>query len=134
MPGFAEGTPTVSVQLGGKDYTLGWTWGAKRRVRELMRELGIENPSDANQEEYVAMGLWAAMEDEARATITFREIEERINPTNEVEISKTVMGMILRGEPKEKPGKNGEPVAVKKPTTGNSNSKKSGRLGSTISA
>lgn len=131
---FAEGTPTVKVQLGGKEYTLGWTWGAKRRVRELMRELGITNPDDANREEYVAMGLWAAMEDEVRATITFKEIEERINPTNEVEISTIVFGMIVGGEPKEKPGKNGEPVAVTEPTTGKSNSKKSGRLESTISA
>lgn len=132
MP-FAEGTPTVSVQLGGKSYTLGWTWGAKRRVRDLMLELGITDPADANQEEYVAMGLWASMEPDARSTVTFREIEEMINPANELEISTTVMGMIVRGEPKEEPGKNVGPVAVKEPTTGHSNSKMSGRLESTIS-
>lgn len=126
MP-FAEGTPTITVQLGRKDYTLGWTWGAKRRVKERLRP---EDPFEDN----IAVVLWAAMDKESREAISVEEIEELVHPGNEAEVVEKFSELFKKSEPKEEPEKNGEPVASKPATTGNRSSKKSGRSESTISA
>lgn len=125
--GFAEGTPTVTVQLGGQSFKLGWTWGAKRRVKERLK------PDDVF-EDNIAVVLWASMDKETRESITVEEIEELVHPGNEAEVVGKFAELFKSSEPKEEPGKNGEPVAVKEPTTGNQSSRMSGRSESTISA
>lgn len=130
---FAEGTPTVEIQLGGKPYTLGWTWGAKRRVRESL--IGRHaDPKNAGEEENLATVLWASMEEEHRKALTVENIEDMIHADNEVEISKKIEELCLRSEPEPDP--NAQPAAVKKPTAGTerSASTSSARLESTISA
>lgn len=124
MSGFAEGTPTVTIQLGGKAYTLGWTWGAKRRVKDHLK------PDDPF-EENIAVILWASMDKEAREAISVEEIEELVHPENEAEVVGKFAELFKKSEPEPDP--NADPVAVKEPTTGNQNSKNSGRLASTIS-
>lgn len=126
MSGFAEGTPTVTVQLGGKSYMLGWTWAAKRRVKERLKP---EDPFEDN----IATVLWAAMDKESREGISVEEIEELVHSGNEAEVVGKFSELFVKSEPKEEPGKNGDPVALSTATTGNQSSKTSGRLQSTTS-
>lgn len=133
MSGFAEGTPTVSITLGGKSYTLGWTWGAKRRVREHLTERHAD-PKDVTAEENLATVLWASMEEEHRKALSVEGIEDMIHAGNELNISKKIEELCLRSEPEPDP--NAQPAAVKKPTAGTerSASTSSAPLESTISA
>lgn len=124
--GFAEGVPTVQIQLGGKSYTLGWTWAAKRRVRDYLAARHGD-PLKANEEENLATVLWASMDKEQRESLTVEDVEEMVHPDNERIIAEKIRDLCLRSEPDP----NVDPVAVKKPTTGESNSKKSGQLVST---
>lgn len=130
---FAEGTPTVEIQLGGKSYTLGWTWGAKRRVRESLTKHHAD-PTNAGAEENLATVLWASMEEEHRKALSVEGIEDMIHADNELEISKRISELCLRSEPEPDP--NEQPAAVKQPTAGTerSASTSSLRLESTISA
>jgi len=128
---FAEGTPTVDITLGGKDYTLGYTIGAMKRAKEL-------NVLDIDTADSVAFMLalpafvWACMDEEARKELSVSAIEELTNPLNIHDISTAVGELFSASLPKPDP--NVEPAAVTMPTAGNSASKNSGRLESMTSA
>lgn len=130
MP-FAEGVPTVDITLGGKPLTIGWTWGAKRRVRDH-HIAKYANPQDAPEEENLATILWAGMDKEVRASLSVEDIEDLIHPRNEAEVAKKIRELIAKSEPDPEPEVKAEPAAVKTPTAGSSNSSKSGQLASTI--
>lgn len=126
---FAEGVPTVQIQLGGKSYTLGWTWAARRRSRDYMVSKGKEN--SATQYESVAVALWAAMEEKARAEISVEAVEEMIHPGNESEILEKMSTLFEKSEPDPDP--NAQPSAAKIPTEGQPALRMSGRSDGTIS-
>lgn len=127
MP-YAEGTPTVEVTLGGRPYTVGYTWGVKRRIREKLQEKGLD--AAGNQEEYLAITLWSGLDAEARATLSVEDVEELISPTNEQVIVLKLQELIVRSEPEPDP--NAVPSAAKTPTEGErSQLTISGRLVST---
>lgn len=125
MP-FAEGTPTVEVRLDGESYTLGWTWAAKRRVRDHLKALGQES---VHGEEHLSTVVWASMDKESRESLTVEDIEEKINPRNEAEIAEKIRQLIMVSEPEE-PKPKTEPGAVTQPTPG-SRSNSAGQLAST---
>lgn len=127
--GFAEGVPTVEIQLGGKSYTLGWTWAARRRSREYLIAQGKENT--ASQYENVAAALWAGMEERVRAEISVGAIEEMIHPGNESEILEKMSALFEKSEPDPDP--NAKPSAAKIPTEGKQTSMSSGRSAGSIS-
>lgn len=128
---FAEGTPTVEVVLGGKTYTVGYSWGGKRRAREQLARNGAD-PNKAHEEEYLSTLLWACLDREARASLSVEDVEDMIHPGNESEIGEKLRQLIVRGEPDEEPeGKNDQPEAATVPTSGTPSSR-SGRLASTI--
>lgn len=130
---FAEGTPTVTVTLGGKCYTLGWTWGSKRRLKEWTKANGVDAQSAQAMGESLPAMLWASMDKEDRDSISVSQVEELINPRNEVAIAEKIGEMFRVSEPE--PDIKAAPVAAKeKPlTTGNSTSMNSEHLESTIS-
>lgn len=130
---FAEGTPTVSVTLNGKSYTLGWTWGSKRRLKEWFTAHGIDGNSPQAMGENLPAMLWASMDKPDRESLSVDDVSELINPRNEVAIAEKIGEMFKVSEPE--PDTKAEPVAVKeKPlTTGNSTSMNSEHSGSTIS-
>lgn len=122
---FAEGTPTVEITLGGQPYTLGWTWGAKRRLKEKLEEQGKSlKDADAITENLPAV-LWASMDEDTRAALSIAAVEELINPRNEVEVVEKIGALFEKSEPD--PEVKQEPAAVTMPTAG-TNSKESGRL------
>lgn len=129
--GFAEGTPTATISLGGKSYDLGFTIGAMRRSRAL----GVLNV-DATDNVSFMLALpeyvWACLDDEGRKDLSVAQISELMNPANVNEIAGAV-GEIFRASIPA-PDPNVEPAAVKMPTAGNSTSTNSGPLESTISA
>lgn len=126
---FAEGTPTVEITLGGKSYTIGYSWGGKRRAREYLTRQGAD-PAKANEEEYLSTLLWACMDKESRSSLTVEDVEDMIHPGNEVEIGEKLKQLIVRGEPDEEPEGKTRPEAVKVPTSGTPSSR-SGQLQST---
>jgi hypothetical protein len=130
MSGFAEGTPTVSVSLGGKSYTLGWTWAAKRRVRDYLTSIGKDG-AGVHEEEYLSAVLWASMEKDARTDLSVDDVAELINPSNETEIAEKIRRLCIASEPESDP--NVEPAAAKmeEPTAGRSLSSSAGQLVST---
>lgn len=126
----AEGIPTVDVQLGGKQYTLGWTWAAKRRARDFFIAQGKDSAA-ALREENLAVAFWAALDKETRSTTSVEDIEEMIHPKNEEYVATKIGSLFDVSEPAPDP--NAHPVAANQPTTGDLNSKRSGQLESTIS-
>lgn len=133
MSGFAEGTPTVTITLGGKSYELGFNWGAKRRVRDYLTKAG-KTELNTHQEDYLAATVWASMDKETRSTLTVDDVAEWINPRNERKIAQKIEQLVTDAEPEEDAEeKNGQPVAVKMPTTGDSQSNSVGPLVSTTS-
>jgi hypothetical protein len=128
MP-FAEGTPTVEIMLGGKSYTLGWTWGAKRRLKERLAMQGSDLKDVNAISENLPAVLWAALDNEARDSISVEGIEELVNPRNEAEVVEKISSLFAQSEPD--PEVKAEPAAVKRPTAGNSTSMKSEQLAST---
>jgi hypothetical protein len=134
MSGFAEGTPTVTVRLGGKDYTLGFTIGAMRRAKELgVSQVDLSDGSAL----MLAMPqyVWACMTKEDRASLSPDEIDELVNPSNISNISEAIGELFKASLPEESTSGNGQPAATKKkePTAGRSTSTSSGQLASTIS-
>jgi hypothetical protein len=131
MP-FAEGTPTVEITLGGKSYTLGWTWAAKRRVREYLTAK-YPNPETADQQEQLATAFWAGLDKESRTGLSVEDVEEMIHSGNEAELVEKMGSLFTKSEPEPDP--NVAPVAVmekeKTPTTGRSTSTNSPQLAST---
>lgn len=128
MP-FAEGTPTVEITLGGKSYTLGWTWAAKRRVREYLAAK-YPNPETADEQEQLATAFWAGLDKESRSSLSVEDIEEMIHSGNEAEVVERMSALFKKSEPEPDP--NVAPVAeTKKPTTGRSTSTNSPQLAST---
>lgn len=126
MSGFAEGTPTTEIKLGGKSYTIGWTWGAKRRLKEVLEKQGKDlQTADAITENLPAV-LWASMDTETRDSLSISDVEEMVNPRNELEVVQKIGALFEKSEPD--PEVKQEPVAVKKPTTGTgtTSSKESG--------
>lgn len=127
MADFAEGTPTVDVTLGGKTYTIGYSWGAKRRARQELIRRG--NDADrAHEEEYLSTLLWACLGKEDRSLLSVEDIEDMIHPGNESEIGKQLKQLIVRGEPDEEPEGNARPAAANRETTAGTSSTESGRL------
>lgn len=115
----------MEITLGGKLYTLGWTWGAKRRLKEKLEEQG-KNLKDADAiTENLPAVLWASMDTDARAALSIADVEELINPRNEVEIVEKIGSLFEKSEPD--PEVKQEPAAVTMPTAG-TNSHESGRL------
>lgn len=128
MP-FAEGTPTVQIQLGGKVYTLGWTWGAKRRLREFLATKGKTLDDPKAIEENLPAVFWASLNKDQRGEVSIEDLEEVFNPSNEGEIAEKIGSLFKVSEPD--PDVKAEPVAAKEPTTGKSTSTSSPQLAST---
>lgn len=128
MSGFVEGTPTVEITLGGKSYTLGWNWGAKRRLKEKLAERGRELSDAAAISENLPAVVWASMDKETRDSVSVEDIEELINPRNEVEVVEKIGSLFTQSEPDVKTN----PAAVKEPTAGKSTLTNSSQLASTI--
>lgn len=130
MKSFAEGTPTATVELGGKSYELGFTVGAMKRAKEL-RVLNI----DANDETAFMLALpefvWSCLEGSARKELSVEQIDELMNPSNIKEIAQSVGALFRASLPEENTSGNGEPAAVKEPTAGSRTSIDSGQLVST---
>lgn len=122
---FAEGVPTVEIQLGGKSYTLGWTWAAKRRLKES----GINLSDQAVIAENLATVLWVSLEKDSRNDLSVEDIEEMIHSGNEVEVATRIGELFKVSEPD--PDVKQEPAAVTEPTAGRSTSMISGQLAST---
>lgn len=133
MSGFAEGTPTVQIQLGVKSYTLGWTWGAKRRARETILSRHAD-PQNVDQSEAIAAAVWASMEKEKRAELSVEDVEEMIHPGNELEVMEKINQIIKSSEPEPDTSGKTVPAAAKMPTAGKSASMNSVQSESTISA
>lgn len=130
MSGFAEGTPTVEIQLGGKSYTLGFTLGSMRRAKEL-NVLTL----DASDETALMLGMpayvWACLSEETRRELSVEAIGELMNPSNMKAIALKVGELFKASVPKEDSDPNAEPAAVKEPTAGKSTLISSGQLAST---
>lgn len=129
MSGFAEGTPTETIELGGKSYTLGFTLGAMRRAKDLgVLHRNAENETDLMLAlpEYV----WSCLSEEGRAELSVAKISELMNPVNVAVIAEAVGQLFTASVPKPDP--NAQPAAATEPTAGNLNSKNSGQLASTI--
>lgn len=122
MSGFAEGTPTKDIQLGGKSYTLGWTWGARRRARVALTDR-YPDPKNVDKSEAIAAALWASMDKETREAVSVEDIEEMIHPGNEIEIMQKIDELIKASEPDPEPEGNAQPAAGKKPTAGSKKSR-----------
>lgn len=140
MSGFPEGTPTTRLTLGGRSHELGFNWGAKKRVRDYLLSQG-KSATTTHEEDYLAAAVWASMDKETRGTLTVDDVLEMIGPQNEQEIAGKIKQLIGAAEPEkdaeeetegELEEKNSQPVAVKAPTTGESQSKSAGQLASTI--
>jgi hypothetical protein len=129
MSGFAEGTPTKEIQLGGKSYTLGWTWGSKRRLKEWFTAHGVDGNSPSSVGENLPAVLWASMDKGDRDSLSVDDVGELINPRNEIEVATTIGSLFTVSEPE--PDVKAEPVAARKPTTGISTSMNSGLSAST---
>jgi len=125
MSGFAEGTPTVEIRLGGQSYTLGWTWGAKRRLKEKLEEQGKSLKDEDAITENLPAVLWASMDEDTRAALSIPAVEELINPSNEVMVVEKIGSLFTKSEPD--PEVKPEPAAATMPTAG-TNSNASGRL------
>ena len=129
---FAEGTPTKEIQLGGKSYTLGWTWGSKRRLKEWFTATGVDGASATSVGENLPAVLWASMDREARDALSVDDVGELINPRNEMDVATTIGSLFTVSEPD--PDTKAGPVAATEPTTGKLTSNKSAPWESTISA
>ena len=120
----------MEIQLGGKSYTLGWTWAAKRRVQEYLTAK-YPNPELAPQEQQLSAAFWAGLDKETRSSLSVEDVEEMIHPGNEAEVIKRLSSLFEKSEPEPDP--NVAPVAAKTPTTGRSStSTNSPQLASTI--
>lgn len=124
MSGFAEGTPTVQIQLGARAFTLGWTWGAKRRLKEYLVAHGSDMKDENAISENLPAVVWAALDNDTRYSVTVEEIEELINPRNEVQVVEKIGTLFTQSEPD--PDVKPNPAAVKEPTAGKQTSTKSG--------
>lgn len=135
MPGFAEGTPTVTVQL-DKPRELGFTIGAMRRANEL-GVLSVDANDNTAMMLVMPEYIWVCLSDEGREELSVKQIAELLHPQN-IKAAMVAIGELFKASlPKEEPGKNGEPAAVEeKPTAGTrrSTSTSSGQLASTTSA
>lgn len=129
---FAEGTPTVNVTLGGKSFTLGWTWGSKRRLKEWFTAHGVDGNSPAAVGENLPAVLWASMDKADRDSHSTEDVEELLNPQNELEIA-TALGTLFKASEPEPDVKAG-PAAAKELTAGRSTSINSAPLPSMTSA
>lgn len=129
---FAEGTPTVVVRLGGKDYTLGFTIGAMRRAKELgVSQVDVSDGSALMLA--IPQYVWACMTSEARQSLSVEEIDELINPSNISGISEAIGELFKASLPEDTSG-NAQPAATNgkmEPTAGRSTSTSSGQLAST---
>lgn len=128
---FAEGTPTTEIQLGSKTFTLGWTWGAKRRLKEYLVSRGSDMKDVNAISENLPAVLWAALDNEARASVSVEDIEEMVNPRNEALVVEKIGQLFTQSEPDPDPKPN--PSAATKPTEGKQTSTTYGRsAGSTL--
>lgn len=126
-----EGVPTTRITLGGKSYELAWTWGAKRRVRDVLAVRGKDD-TNTSAEERFALALWASMDEESRSSIKVEEVEDLIHPGNEEEVAERLNALTEKSEPEKSEG-NGKP-ATKEGTVAGPPSRTAGQSESTISA
>lgn len=124
--------PTVDLALGGKVYTIDFTWGARLRCQEYVESRG-KDPSSVNRFESIAAAIWAGMEDEDRAGLSVATILDMIHPGNEPEILAKIGELAEKSEPDPEPQVKTEPGAVRELTPGAMNSNEYGRSGGTIS-
>lgn len=124
----------MEIALGGKSYTVGWTWGAKRRLKEIILARGTDTTSVLALSDHLPTAVWAGLDEETRAKVTVEEIEESLNPRNETEVIEKMGSLWKASEPDPEPEGKVSPVAVKTPTTGPSTSMNSVQSESTISA
>lgn len=129
---FAEGTPTATVKLGGREFTIGWTWGAKRRAFDEAEKRGRPMRDEETLLRNLPVVLWASMDKETRETVTVDEIEEMVNPKNELAVVSKLASLFEKSEPE--PEKNEGPAAADQPTAGSSISMTSGQSESMTSA
>lgn len=124
----------VNVTLGGKSYTLGWTWGSKRRLKEYFTAHGIDGNSPSAVGENLPAVLWASMDKADRESLSMEDVEELLNPQNELEIATSLGGLFKASEPDS--DVKAEPAAAKERplTAGKSTSISSMPSASTISA
>lgn len=127
MGGFAEGTPTATIQL-DKPRELGFTLGAMRRAKEL----GVLNV-DADDATGMMLALpeyvWACLDEADRSELTVEGIGELMNPLNMQDIAVAVGGLFRASVPIPDP--NVQPAAAKKPTAGKRTSRNSGQSAAT---
>lgn len=131
MSGFAEGTPTATIELAGKSHTLGYTLGAMKRAQDL-GVLKIDMDDDVAFLLALPEYVWSCLDEEGRKDLSVELIRELMNPLNSRSIAQGMIDLFKASVPKPDP--NVQPVAVKKPTTGKPTSKNSGQLASTTSA
>lgn len=109
----------MAITLGGKSYTLGWTWGAKRRLQEGLKERGVDlNSPDSAVGENLPLVIWAALDKATREGISVDEIEELVNPRNQVEVVTKLGQLFTESEPDREPEGNARAGAVETPTPG----------------
>lgn len=99
MNGFAEGVPTVEIQLAGKPYTLGWTLGSMRRLRERLAAQGLDLKDAIAQAENLPAVVWASMDKETREAVSVDDIEEMLHTGNQDEVIEKISSLFKRPEP-----------------------------------
>jgi hypothetical protein len=94
---FIEGTPTITIELGGP-HELGFTLGAMGRIQEKLGSLDI--PSDkAAQLAALPTYVWACLSVADRGQLTIEQIAEMIHPGNLEAISTAVMELFEKSQP-----------------------------------
>jgi len=131
MSQFPEGTPTVTVELGGKSFQLGWTMAAMRRAKKLgVLDVDWDKPSDAMLA--IPSVVWAAMSKADNESVTPDEVDEMVNPNNIIALMSKVTELFGLAEPD--PVGNEHPAPQKKARAGQrSTSTNSGQSESTTS-
>jgi hypothetical protein len=109
--GFAEGVPTVTIELGGKSYPIGFTMGSMKRAQDL----GVLK---VNVEDATAMMLalpeyvWACLNEEGRKELSVDAIRELISPTNLEAITEKISELFKASLPEPGPEGNASPAAA----------------------
>ena len=125
-------TPTATIELGEKTYTLRFTIAAMQRAQDL----GVLNVDTTNETAFLLAlpaYVWACMDKTARKELDLEAVGELMNPRNMKEIAEAVGGLFKASLPEESTSGNGEPAAEKIPTAGESTSISSGELAVSIS-
>lgn len=120
MSGFPEGTPTVTIDLGGPR-ELGFTLGAMRRAKEELGTLEIDEKDNEAMLLKVPAYVWACMTPKDRKELTVEAVADMIHPLNMKVITEAVTTLFKASQPDDSVG-NEPPAAAKKPTAGEAKS------------